>query len=61
MGVGEIGTTVEMLPVTSGSSENESFYRYTPSGKVELGTVNEAAANSFEIGKQYYLDFTPAD
>ncbi len=43
--------------VTSGSEENKSFFASTPSGKVELSALS---AELFEIGKEYYLDFTPA-
>ena len=56
----EIGTTIKMIPVMNDSEENKQFYRYTPGGLVELGTVNADTAKVFEIGKQYYLDFTPA-
>lgn len=57
----EIGTVVELLPVTSGSDENKEFYKWTPSGKIELGTLNESAAKAFEIGKEYYVDFNCAE
>ena len=57
---GEIHS-IKLLPVTDGSSENKLFYEATPSGIIELGTVNEAAAKCFELGKSYYIDFTPVD
>lgn len=56
--------TIEMQPVTGGTSEeheNRKFWEATPSGKIELGCVNLAAASRFELGKEYYVDFTPAD
>ncbi len=56
----QVGTMVELFPVTQGSDENKEFYQYTPSGKIELGTVNEEAAKQFDIGKEYYVDFTEA-
>lgn len=52
-------STYVFYPVTSGSDENKEFFQYTPSGKIELGTINEKV--SFEIGKEYYLDFSPAE
>ena len=55
-----IGSVVELSPVVSGSEENKEFYKWTPSGRIELGTINEKAAAEFEIGKEYYVDFTPA-
>lgn len=48
-------------PVYSGSKENESFFRATPGGQIMLNIVNEDAAKQFEQGKEYYVDFTPAD
>jgi hypothetical protein len=52
--------TLNFTPVCSGSEENKAFWRWTPSGSVQLGTVNQEAWKHFEIGKDYYLDFTPA-
>lgn len=43
--------------VTSGSEENESFFAATPNGEVKLRTVRD---DLFEVGNEYYLDFTPA-
>jgi hypothetical protein len=47
-------------PVTSGSPENESFYKYTPGGKISLSTINADAAKQFVPGQYYYVDFTAA-
>lgn len=52
---------VKMNPVISGSKENESFYKWTPSGSLELGTINAEVAEQFKPGKQFYLDFTEAE
>lgn len=57
---GEVGAVIHLYPVMSGSKENEKFYRYSPSGKMELGTLNPKAAKFFEIGKEYYIDFSEA-
>jgi hypothetical protein len=59
-GPGEV-QTIKLSPVTSGSDENKEFFDATPTGSIELGTVNEAAAKQFELGKSYYIDFTLAD
>jgi len=40
--------------------ENSKFWKYTPMGSIELGTVNPEAWKHFEIDKEYYVDFTPA-
>jgi hypothetical protein len=53
--------TIKLSPVFAGSEENKKFYEATPTGTIELGTVNEEAAKTFELGKEYYVDFTPAN
>ena len=53
--------TVTLHPVTSGSPENERFFSLTPGGYISLSTVNEDAFLQFEKGKEYYIDFSPAD
>ena len=56
------GVKVELQPVTSGSEENKNFWKYTPSGKLEMWmSEGVPAADQFEPGQQYYLDFTLAD
>lgn len=52
---------VELKPVTCGSAENESFYKWTPSGTVDLQVLNSYAAAKFEPGTEYYIDFTPVE
>lgn len=55
------GAQITLRPVYSGSEENKEFFKYTPAGQVQLSVVNEKAADQFEIGKEYYVDFTPAN
>jgi hypothetical protein len=52
--------TVKMAPVTSGSKENAEFYKWTPGGSLLLGTINADVAAKLEVGKEYYLDISPA-
>ena len=55
--------TIKLEPVMPGidpNHENAKFFQSTPSGLIQLRTVNEAAAKQFEVGKEYYVDFTPA-
>jgi hypothetical protein len=40
--------------------ENTKFWEASPSGEIKLGTINPQAWSMFEIGKEYYVDFTPA-
>ena len=48
-------------PVTGGSQENDSFWKWTPYGEIQLGTINKAASDQFKVGKEYYVDFTLAE
>lgn len=54
--------TLNFTPVYSdqADSENKAFWDATPSGSLQLGVVNPEAWKKFELGKEYYLDFTPA-
>jgi len=46
-----------MTPVTCDSEENKKFFAATPAGKFEVSTV---VVDLFEIGKEYYIDISPA-
>jgi hypothetical protein len=55
--------TVRMSPVYANNDpnhENSKFWDASPSGGLTLGTINPAAWEQFELGKEYYLDFTKA-
>ena len=56
----ENDTQIKLEAVTSGSEENKTFFKYTPSGQISMGTINKEAAAQFEVGKEYYIDFSPA-
>ena len=43
-----------------GSDENNTFARFTPSATVSMLVQNPALAGKFEIGQEFYVDFTPA-
>jgi hypothetical protein len=54
--------SISLHAVVGGDNpENDSFFKATPSGNIGLGVVNEEAASQFEVGKEYYVDFTPAE
>ncbi len=53
-------TRIKLGPVTSGSEENKAFFKATPVGSIEIGTVNDEAASQFTVGAEFYIDFTPA-
>ncbi len=52
------GQQAQLEAVVDGSEENDKFFSYTPMGQLNIGTVH---GNLFEEGKEYYLDFSPAD
>ncbi len=41
--------------VASANAENQVLFETSPAGKLELASAN---GDLFEIGKEYYLDFT---
>lgn len=43
--------------VTNGSEENESFWKWTPSGKLEFSTIK---TGEFVPGAEYYIDISAA-
>ena len=55
--------TITLAPVfgTYGNGQaNESWSKYTPSGKIEMAVTNPAAIDQFAVGQSYFVDFTPA-
>lgn len=56
----EHGGSVKLSPVTSGSEENEKFFKWTPWGAIEIGTVNADALQQFKPGAEFFVDFTAA-
>ena len=53
--------TLNLTPVKGDSPEDKAFWDATPTGSIQLGTVNPEAWKHFEIGKTYYVDFTPVE
>lgn len=52
---------ITLTPVFGNEGENASWSQATPSGKIEMLITNPAAIAAFELGKDYYIDFTPAE
>jgi hypothetical protein len=50
---------VHMEVVTNGSEENKQFFKYTPSGFLDINQVNPEVANQFVPGNEYNIDITP--
>lgn len=60
---GKEGTTIFLHTVYSDDiqSEDGRFTQATPWGELRINVDNPNAAIVFEPGKQYYLDFSPAE
>lgn len=41
--------------------ENKEWSKWTPSGSLSMSITNPAALEQFVVGKDYFLDFTPAE
>lgn len=57
------GVSVKFVPVSGDTPENKTFHAATPGGQFEA-TLSEQAAKAlgaFELGKEYYVDFTPVE
>ena len=50
--------TATFAPVVGNDKENKKFFASTPSGQIEIGTVR---GGIFELGKEYYIDFTAVE
>ena len=47
-----------LMAVTTGSEENKSFSKYTPSGQLNISISKETPASDFFTeGKEYFLTF----
>ena len=50
--------TAKFSAVMDDSPENKRFFEATPCGSFEVGTYKQ---DWFEVGKEYYIDLTPAE
>ena len=44
-----------------GTDENNTFARFTPAADLSITITNPALLGQFEVGQQYYADFSKAD
>lgn len=49
---------VKLAPVYGDA--NKPWSEATPQGQIAMTITNAAAIDAFELGKEYYVDFTPA-
>lgn len=55
-----VAATIVLSPVWEQDGVNRAWSKATPSGKLEMTVTNPAAVEQFELGREYFLDFTPA-
>ena len=58
---GEELRRIKLGVVVDGSVENKEFFKWTPSGQIEIGTLNQKAWEQLPLGAEMYVDFTPAN
>ena len=56
---GAVFAEIKLAPVYD--DDNKDWSKYTPQGEITMGITNPGAIAAFELGKKYYIDFTPAD
>lgn len=54
------GTSLKFSPVMGDNPENKAFFKWTPSGEINLYVLNEEAVKDAKLGGEYYVDFTLA-
>ena len=52
---------IKLHAVWGDGKGNESWSKATPSGELTMMITNSDAIDQFELGKSYFIDFTPAD
>jgi hypothetical protein len=50
---------VRFLPVAGPG--NEAWSKWTPGGEIRMSINNPSAVAAFEVGKDYFVDFTAAE
>lgn len=51
---------VRLNAVYANGEANKEWSKWTPNGQITMTITNPAAAELFELGKEYFVDFTPA-
>jgi hypothetical protein len=52
---------IRLVPVWEQDGPNRQWSKATPSGELKMLITNPAAVDQFELGKDYFVDFTPAE
>lgn len=55
----QFSSSPEAKRVVLSAVQGEPFGKYTPSGTITMQILNPEAAKQIELGKEYFVDFTP--
>lgn len=58
-GTDTTGISITLVPVQK-AQQNQAIFHGTPNGKLQLQILNQEAAKEVEVGKDYFVDLTPA-
>lgn len=53
--------SIKLGVVYGDTPENRAFFQATPGGTIDVSVVSPEAAAILAIGKEFYVDFTPAE
>lgn len=56
-----VDVTLYPVTATQDNPENKEFYANTPGGSINLQTINLEVVDQFVQGREFYIDFIPAD
>lgn len=56
----EVSAVMTFNAVYGDGKENKEWSKYTPSGQLTMTVTNPGAVSKFQVGCEYYLDFTKA-
>ena len=57
----ETGRSIKLNVVYADSPENKAFFASTPSGEISISVVKAEVEALLELGKEFYVDFSPAE
>lgn len=50
--------SVKLSVVYGDSEENKKYFKWTPSGSIQIGMLNPEAWKQFPLGAEVYVDFS---
>lgn len=53
--------TIRMQPVAGNHAENEKFWSGTPRGQIEITCINAEAVEQFDLDREFFVEFSPAE